>query len=100
VIVIVVVFPLIVALGAGASVTPRIERLCRFSGDMSYPLYMTHYGMMWIWGDYAAKHHLVASTTLWTEIALGVCVTVAFAWVILRVYDQPVRRYLSVTYRE
>src|ERR1700761_85475 len=83
VIVIVVVFPLIIALGAGASVTPRIERLCRFSGDMSYPLYMTHYGMMWIWGDYAAKHHLIMSTTLWTEIAIGVSITVAFAWIVL-----------------
>lgn len=93
-IVIVVGFPLIVALGAGASVTPRIERLCRFSGDISYPLYMTHYGVIWIWGDYAAKYHL-ASRSLWAAIALGVCIMVAFAWAVLRVYDQPVRRYLS-----
>jgi peptidoglycan/LPS O-acetylase OafA/YrhL len=100
VIVIMVVFPLIIALGAGASATPQIERLCKFSGDMSYPLYMTHYGVMWIWGDYAAKHHLIASTALWTEIALGVSITVAFAWVVLRVYDQPVRRYLTATYRK
>ena len=99
VIIIVAGFPLIIALGAGASVTPRIERLCKFSGDMSYPLYMTHYGVMWIWGDYAAKHHLVASTTLWTEIALGVCITVVFAWVVLRAYDLPVRRYLSARFR-
>jgi peptidoglycan/LPS O-acetylase OafA/YrhL len=97
-IVILVGFPLIVSLGAGASVTPRIERLCRFSGDMSYPLYMTHYGVIWIWGDYAAKHHL-ASTSLWTAIALGVCIMVAFAWAVLRGYDEPIRRYLSAKHR-
>ena len=100
VIVIAVVFPLIIALGAGASITPRVESLCRFSGDMSYPLYMTHYGVMWIWGDYAAKHHLVSSSRLWTLISLGICITVAFAWIVLRIYDQPVRRYLSATYRK
>ncbi|MEO8871024.1 MAG: acyltransferase [Granulicella sp.] len=91
--VIVVGFPLLVALGAGAGVTPKIERLCRFSGDLSYPLYMTHYAVIWIWGDYAAKHHL-ASNGLWPEVALGVCIMVAFAWVVFKLYDQPVRRYL------
>jgi peptidoglycan/LPS O-acetylase OafA/YrhL len=34
---IIVYFPLLIALGAGA----RVEQLCRFSGDLSYPLYMT-----------------------------------------------------------
>jgi peptidoglycan/LPS O-acetylase OafA/YrhL len=48
--VIVVFFPFLVALGAGAMVTPRIERLCRVSGDLSYPLYMTHLRcVIWIW---------------------------------------------------
>jgi peptidoglycan/LPS O-acetylase OafA/YrhL len=98
-IIIIAGFPLIIALGAGAAVTPRVQRLCKFSGDMSYPLYMTHYGVMWIWGDYAAKHHLVASTTLWTDIAIGVSTTVAFAWLILRFYDQPIRRYLTAKSR-
>ncbi len=93
-VVIVLIFPLIVALGAGVSVTPRIERLCRISGELSYPLYMTHYGVIWIWGDYASKHHLV-SPSLWTAVALGVFVMVAFAWAVLTLYDEPVRRYLS-----
>ncbi len=93
-VVIVLGFPLIVALGAGASVSPRIERLCRISGDLSYPLYMTHYGVIWIWGDYAAKHHL-ASRRLWIAIALGVCLMVAFGWTVLKLYDEPVRRRLS-----
>ena len=44
--VIVIYFPLLVALGAGATVSGRVERLCRFSGDLSYPLYMTHYAVI------------------------------------------------------
>lgn len=97
-VVILVVFPLVVATGAGASVTPNIERLCRLSGDLSYPLYMTHYGVIWIWGNYAAKHHL-AGQALWTAVAFGVSLMVAFAWTILKLYDEPVRRYLSVRRR-
>ena len=91
--VIVVYFPFIVALGAGAVVTPKIERLCRISGDLSYPLYMTHYAVMWIWGDYAVKHNL-ASHGLWPPVALGVLITVVFGWLVFKLYDQPVRQYL------
>ncbi len=92
--VIIVGFPLLVALGAGATVSPRMERLCRFSGDLSYPLYMTHYGVMWIWGDYAGAHHL-ASASLWTAVALGVSIMLAFGWAVLRLVDEPVRRSLT-----
>jgi len=93
-VVIVVGFPLLVALGAGASVTPRIERLCRFSGDISYPLYMTHYSVIWIWGDFADKRHL-ASKGLWPAVALGTVIMLAFAWGVLELYDQPLRKYLG-----
>ena len=92
--VILLVFPLIVAFGAGASTSLRTERLCRFLGELSYPLYMTHYGVIWIWGDYATKHHL-SSTPLWTAVACGVLMMVAFAWAVLKVYDQPLRRRLG-----
>ncbi len=86
-------FPLLIALGAGASITPLAQRVCRIFGDLSYPLYMTHYAVLWIWGDYAAKHHL-AGTPLWIGVAIGVSITVAFAWGVFILYDQPVRRFL------
>ncbi len=93
-VVIILVFPTIVAMGASVAVTPRIARLCRTFGNVSYPLYMTHYSVIWIWGDYASKHHLV-SRSLWTAVALGVVLMVTFAWVVMKLYDEPVRRYLS-----
>jgi peptidoglycan/LPS O-acetylase OafA/YrhL len=96
--VIVIYFPLLVALGAGATVSPRIERLCRFSGDMSYPLYMTHYSVIWIWGDYAVKHHL-ASGGMGLPVTCGTITMVAFAWVVMVVYDKPVRAWLRAKWR-
>ena len=77
----------------GAVVSPRVERLCRFSGDLSYPLYMTHYSVIWIWGDFAEKHKL-ASGGLAPAVACGVVTMVAFACVVMVMYDKPVRAYL------
>jgi peptidoglycan/LPS O-acetylase OafA/YrhL len=96
--VIVVYFPLLVVLEAGAVVAPQTERLCRFSGDLSYPLYMTHYSVIWIWGDFAEKHQL-ASGHLGLAVCIGVCSMVAFAYVVLKLYDQPMRSYLHAHYR-
>lgn len=91
--VIVVYFPLLVALGAGAVLTPRIERLCRFSGELSYPLYMSHYAVIWIWGDLVEKHKLVQSG-LGPSVAVGVVTMVASGWTVFKLYDQPLRTWL------
>ncbi|RRA47748.1 acyltransferase [Acidipila sp. EB88] len=91
--VIVVYFPLLIALGAGAVISPRVERVCRWSGAVSYPLYMSHYAVMWMWGDFAEKHRL-ADGGLWSPIALGVLCMLVFGWAVLKLYDEPVRAWL------
>ena len=91
--VIVLYFPLLIALGAGATVSPRVERLCRFSGNLSYPLYMTHYSVIWIWGDFSEKHKL-ATRGMAPEVLCGVVIMVAFASLVMVAYDKPVRGYL------
>jgi len=91
--VVILYFPLLVALGAGAEVTPKMERLCRISGELSYPLYMTHYAVIWIWGDLARKHNL-ASRGFGTAAAFGVLSMVAVGWTTLKLYDEPLRGYL------
>jgi peptidoglycan/LPS O-acetylase OafA/YrhL len=93
--VIVVYFPLLVALGAGATISPKVERLCRFSGDLSYPLYMTHYSAIWIWGDFAEKHKLATGgPALALDVTCGVVTMVAFACLVMVAYDKPMRAYL------
>ena len=92
--VIVLYFPLLVACGATATVSPRIEKLCRALGALSYPLYMTHYAVNWTWADYTTNHTFT-STSVWLEVTLGTCILSAFAWATLKLYDEPVRRYLN-----
>lgn len=47
---IIVLFPLVVAAGAGGKVTDReSKKVCGFLGDISYPLYITHYPFVYIY---------------------------------------------------
>lgn len=87
-------FPLLVALGAGATLTPRSEKLCTFAGDMSYPLYMTHYAVIWIFGSYCGAYK-PDTAHLALIVTSGVLVMVRFAYLVMVLYDIPVRKYLS-----
>lgn len=91
--VVLVYFPLLVSLGAGARLSPELKKLCIFSGKISYPLYMTHYAAIWIFG-----HHYTANKPGTSELALiivtGTLLLVGFAYLVMVLYDTPVRRYL------
>lgn len=93
VLIVVLYFPLLVALAAGAKVSAATEKLCRISGDLSYPLYMTHYAVIWIWGDFAEKHPFQLRS-LWLTIAVGTATMIGFAWIVSEFFDKPVRSYL------
>ncbi|HUC80309.1 MAG TPA: acyltransferase, partial [Flavisolibacter sp.] len=91
---VVLYFPLLVALGAGAVLAPGLKKLCRFSGNISYPLYMTHYAAMWMFGHYFTVRQPGPQQFTWI-VVLGVLFLVGFAWVAMVVYDLPVRKYLQ-----
>nr|WP_295926006.1 acyltransferase [uncultured Dyadobacter sp.] len=87
-------FPFLVALGAGAALAPGLKPVCIFSGRISYPLYMTHYAVLWMFGNYYTSHkpgtlHLVLI------IMAGLILLVGAAYLVMLVYDIPVRKYLS-----
>jgi peptidoglycan/LPS O-acetylase OafA/YrhL len=87
-------FPLLVALGAGSTLTPYLKRLCTFSGQISYPLYMTHYAALWMFGNYYTSHKPpVAQLTL--LIISGIIILVGAAYLVMVIYDIPVRKYLN-----
>jgi peptidoglycan/LPS O-acetylase OafA/YrhL len=87
-------FPFLVALGAGATLTRRLKKVCIFSGKISYPLYMTHYSVMWIFGKYYSQYK-PATTQLFFIVTAAIILLVGFAYLVMRFYDIPVRRYLS-----
>jgi peptidoglycan/LPS O-acetylase OafA/YrhL len=92
-------FPLLIMLGAGAQVATQVKKLCTFSGNISYPLYMTHYMVMWMFGSYYAKNH-PGTGMLTIIIIVGTSLLIGFAYAAMVLYDIPVRKYLSNRRRE
>ncbi|TPE42140.1 acyltransferase family protein [Pontibacter mangrovi] len=92
-------FPLLVALGAGSSLSPKLKKLCVFSGKISYPLYMTHYAAIWMFGNYFLSSK-PGTTELYLVVSVGTAILIGFAYLVMVGYDIPVRRYLSSKWRQ
>ena len=92
---IIVLFPIIVAMGAGDSVSGRIStRLCRFSGEISYPLYITHYSLIYVYTAWVTHYHIPPGRgAAWG--ALLFIASIAIAYGCLKLYDEPVREWLK-----
>lgn len=89
------VFPIVVWLGASGQTTDVLStRLCNFLGDISYPLYIVHYPFIYSYYAWVKNNDLAFSQTLPQVFALVVgCI--ALAWVCLKWYDIPVRKWLQ-----
>jgi peptidoglycan/LPS O-acetylase OafA/YrhL len=92
--IVLVYFPLLVALGAGAKLTEGFRKICIFSGKISYPLYMTHYAGMWIFAGYYTAYK-PETGQLALIIMLGTLLLVGFAYLTMVFYDIPIRKYLT-----
>lgn len=87
-------FPLLVSLGAGASLAPGLKKVCKFSGNISYPLYMTHYAAIWVFGHYYTTAKPTMNELIYI-VVLGVLFLIGVAYAVMVLYDLPIRRYLS-----
>ncbi len=94
---IIVIFPLVVAIGAGGSLRrPLGKRVAKWLGDISYPLYITHYGLIYIYTQWVSKHDASALVSMGVG-ALVFVGAIAIAFVCLKYYDEPVRNWLQST---
>jgi peptidoglycan/LPS O-acetylase OafA/YrhL len=97
VITIIFVFPIIVAIGAGGHVEgKRAAKVCKFLGDISYPIYITHYPLIYVYTAWVINNKVPMSQGLPVG-ALLVVTAIALAWVCLKLYDEPVREWLKRT---
>ncbi len=87
-------FPLLIALGAGATLAPGLKKVCVFSGKISYPLYMTHYAAIWFFGNYYTSHK-IGTGQLSFIVITGVIILVSVAYWVMVIYDIPIRKCLS-----
>lgn len=92
--IVMVYFPLLIALGAGAKLTSGLKKLCVFSGNISYPLYMTHYFVIWMFLNYYTVSK-PETPELVMIIISGTLLLVGFAYLVMVYVDMPIRKYLS-----
>ena len=90
-----VFFPLFVYLGASGKATGKYTtRVCNFLGSISYPLYMVHYPFIYLYYAWVKNGNLTFSESLPGAVAV-VAGSVVLAYICLKWYDIPVRKYLA-----
>ena len=93
---IVFVFPLIVWFGAAGNITSRFStKVCKFLGDISYPLYIVHYPVMYLFYSWLIDNKLYTLGDTWQVVLLVMATNIALAYACLKLYDEPIRRWLK-----
>ena len=93
---ILILFPIIVMIGAGSTIHGKKgARICTFLGELSYPLYITRYPLMyaqmgWAWNNPDAPVYLHVMVAAGTFI-----MSIGMAYACLKLYDIPVRQWLT-----
>ena len=89
------IFPVIVSMGAGGKVTgKRSTAVCKFLGDISYPIYITHYPLIYTYTAWVCNHQATIAEGIPYMILTFVGAFV-LAYASLKLYDEPVRRWLT-----
>ena len=91
-----VIFPILVWIAASGTTTDRRStQICQFVGDLSYPLYMVHYPVMYLFYAWLIETKQYTLSETW-PVALSVyALNICIAYACLRCYDLPVRRWLT-----
>lgn len=93
-----IMFPLIIWLGAsGKVVGKKANAFCKFLGDISYPIYITHYPIVYVYMAWVTngKHTL---ENIWPISILTVAISILVAYLSMKLYDLPVRKWLSAKF--
>lgn len=102
---VILIFPALVYLGASGKTTSNFSsKICKFLGDISYPVYIIHYPFMylfyaWVWGSgifaREATEEGITFAQSWPIALLIFFGNILLAYIILKVYDEPVRKFLT-----
>ncbi len=89
-----IMFPFIVWLGAGGKVKgKKASKICKFLGDISYPIYITHFPIIYIYMAWVSNNNLTLDES-WPAGLLCVVVSIMVAYLSMKLYDIPVREWL------
>jgi peptidoglycan/LPS O-acetylase OafA/YrhL len=92
--VVVFLFPLLIAAGANDSPPPRLHNVYLLFGRLSFPVYILSYPLIKPF-SFFARYHGAEGLYLWGIVIIEVLTAIAISFVILKLYDEPVRAWLS-----
>lgn len=98
--VVILLFPGLVWLAASdLETSERASRVSRWLGDLSYPLYAVHYPFMSLFFFYLGfgGEPLPMQKVFdhWPMALLPLCAGLVLAWLLMKYYDKPLRRWLT-----
>ncbi|UOR04312.1 acyltransferase [Hymenobacter aerilatus] len=97
---IIILFPLVIYMGASGVVHNQLEnKICKFLGDLSYPLYMTHYVLVYFYVAWVSNHKGITLQQAWPYALLTFLGAVVLAYASLKLYDEPIRNWLRRKWR-
>ena len=92
---VVVVFPLLVWLGASGTTSHRFsDRICNFLGDISYTLYVIHFPFIYLFYAWLINTEKYTLAETWPVVIGLYLVCILVAYLCLKLYDIPVRKWL------
>ena len=98
-IVILIVFPIVVMMGAGEfEENVKITKFCQFLGDFSYPLYISHYPVIYCHIGWYMFHR---DDPFFNKLGVSVgCFLILMfnTYALIKLYDEPVRKWLTEKY--
>ncbi len=98
---IILIFPLILWLAASGHTSDRLSTgLCRFLGDISYPLYIVHYPLMYLFYAWMIETGNTGWDTAWPQSFAVVGNSLLLAFILLKIYDLPIRKWLGERFLE
>ena len=89
------IFPALVWLGACGSACRATSKVNNFLGELSYPLYIVHYPIMYVFYAWLIKNDIYTLAEGWSVALLVVLSSIVLAYLCLKLYDEPVRRWLT-----
>jgi len=92
---IIAVFPLIVAIGAGSTVSGTLAKVCKFTGELSYPIYILHHPFTMIFSHWLTAKNPSPAGILVVSISLFIF-CIVLAWSAFKFYDLPIRAWLTI----
>jgi peptidoglycan/LPS O-acetylase OafA/YrhL len=97
---IILIFPLIVSIGAGGEIkNPFSLKICKWLGDISYPIYITHYPLIYWYTAWVVDNKISLEDGY--IVGIGVLVaSIVLAYLCLKLYDEPVRNWLQNKFQE